>query len=851
MDWLPIDPLLGELVTAANRQRRLVIEAAPGAGKTTRLPWALAESELGRGGEILVAEPRRIAARLAAHRVAGERGTRVGERIGYSVRFEDVSGPNTRVRYVTDGVLLRQLTSAPGLPGVAAVVLDEQHERHLATDVAFALLGRTLASSRPDLAVVVMSATLDAEPVARRLGDCPRFRSEGRLHPLTLRHLSEPDPRPLALQLVTAVKTAVRDAPPGDILVFLPGASEIRAATTELQPIAAALGLQLLPLHGALTIDEQARAIERSGPRKVILSTNVAESSLTIDGVTCVIDSGLARVAVHSPWSGIAGLETRRISRASAAQRAGRAGRTAPGLVLRLYSRGDHDARPAHDPPEILRSDLSEVLLLLRGAGVTDISALPWLDAPPPVAVEAASRLLQALGATSADGDLTRIGARMLTLPAHPRLARVLAESERLGIAALGAEAAAILGERDPRLETRPNLRNTTGPTGADDRGDCDVTAIADPLAALRGASPPQLRRAGLDPQAVAAIERARRALQRNLRDTTPPGSEPSERRLRRALLTGFPDRVARRRSAAGRELVLATGDTARLAPHSVVHDAPFLVALAADTHPERSGKGGYLVRLACAIDPTWLFDLPGSALAETEELSFNAELERVERTSRLAFGSVTLDETRGAAPASPAAALVLARAARAAAWEADALASLTARLALLATHAPELGLPLLDPTAVDALLTASCAGATSFAELRAHSITERLLAELPAATQRALHELLPTTLTLPGGRRLIVHYPTGHAPFVASRLQDFFGLGETPRLCRGRIPLTLHLLAPNQREVQVTSDLASFWRQHYPTLRRELGRRYPKHAWPEDGATATPPAPHGRRSTR
>lgn len=848
MDPLPIDSLLPELVAAATTARRLVVEAPPGAGKTTRLPWALAQALGPDTGEVLVSEPRRLAARLAARRVASEHGQRLGDEVGYQVRFEDVSSPRTRLRYLTDGVLLRRLAGDPHLDGVGAIVLDELHERRLASDVALALVHRRLQRTRPDLVVVAMSATLEAEPVARLLGDCPRITSEGRLHPLTVRHLPAPDDRPLPAQILTAIRTALREGPPGDILVFVPGAAEIRAVLEAAGPLAADAGLELVPLHGELPIEEQARAVERRGRRKIVVSTNVAESSVTIDGVTTVIDSGLARVATCSPWSGVVRLETRPVSRAAAAQRAGRAGRTAPGLVLRLYTRGDHDGRPAHDSPEIARADLADVLLLLHGAGIADPRELTWLDPPPPAALRTAEELLAALGALDGEGRLTAVGHRLVELGVHPRLGRMLVECERRGIAAEGALAAAILGERDPRREARARVGDGGRTPRVDGRGDSDVSAIAERLAAAAGARADRLRREGLDPRTVAAITEARRVLLRSVRDRGPrPATDDAvEAALRYALLTGFPDRVARRRRPGEPALILASGDAARLGPASVVHDAPFLVALDADA-PPGAGRGGIVVRLASAIDPTWLLDLPGGALVESEEHVWNGDAERVERLTRLAYGSVTLDESRGRAPPSPAAATVLARAARAVAWEAEAIEAVTARLALVTAHAPELAAALGHAPAADALLEAACAEATSFAELRERPLVERLLAALPPAARRALDELAPTELRLPGGRRLRVQYRAGQPPAAATRLQDCFGLRAAPTICRGRVPLTLHLLAPNQRAVQVTADLAGFWERHYPELRRALMRRYPRHDWPEDGARATPPAPRGR----
>ncbi|HYG68817.1 MAG TPA: helicase-related protein, partial [Anaeromyxobacteraceae bacterium] len=413
MTPLPIDPVLPEIVAALRGGRSLVVEAPPGAGKTTRVPRALHDAGLSRAGEIVVLEPRRLAARLAARRVAEELGERLGETVGYQVRFEEVAGPRTRIRFVTEGLLTRRFLSDPALSGVAAVVLDEFHERHLAGDLALALLRRLQATARPDLKVVAMSATLDAAPVAAFLG-APAVRSEGRRFDVGIEFLSPEeaarDERLEAL-VARAVRRVVREEPDGHVLVFLPGAAEIRRAREALAAFASDGGIELLPLHGDLPPDEQDRAVRPSARRKVILSTNVAETSVTIEGVVAVVDSGLARVASHSPWSGLPTLEVRKVSRASAAQRAGRAGRTRPGRAIRLYTRHDHDARPAFDLPEIQREDLSETLLAVAAL---DARELEWFEAPPPAALEAARTLLVRLGATDGSGALTELGRRML-----------------------------------------------------------------------------------------------------------------------------------------------------------------------------------------------------------------------------------------------------------------------------------------------------------------------------------------------------------------------------------------------------------------------------------------------------
>jgi ATP-dependent helicase HrpB len=845
---LPIDPLLPEICRRLAEARCLVLEAPPGAGKTTRVPPALLEA-LPAGGEIVVSEPRRLAARLAAHRVAAESRERVGERIGYSVRFEDVSGPRTRIRYVTEGVLLRRLLDDPLLESVSAVLIDEVHERHLATDLCLALVHRLRQSSRPDLWLCVMSATIEADAIAEYLGGCPIVRSEGRLFPLTIEHQQRPDDRPLEKQVVSAVRRLITEQPDGHVLVFLPGAAEIRRASDALEPLAGAEGLAVLPLHGDLDLADQARAVEDGTRRKLVLSTNVAESSVTVEGVSAVVDSGMARVAGHSPWTGLPRLELAKVSRASATQRAGRAGRTRPGRVLRLYTRGDFETRPEHDSPEIARSDLSEALLMLYGAGV-DARALPFLDAPPEQALAAAERLLERLGAAQ-NRALTDVGQRMLAMPLHPRLARVLVEGERRGMASEAALAAALLSERDIRAGARTRF----GAASALDVlvGDSDVTALADLFeeAEAEGFAAHRVRALGLDSRALRAVERARRQIARvaKNRGRAPESAEEADRALRIAVLAGFCDRVAKRRAPASNELVLMSGGTARLAETSVVQRARLLVAI--DVDERRSGRSGALtVRLASAIEPEWLLDLHPDLLEASEELVWDDANERVMRVSRISCESVVLEEDRVPAPPSEQASELLLRMAltRAPGLVSD-LEGLAARVAVLRDALPEQNVPPLGEAELRAALVRACAGASSLSELRAVDLAAAVEAGFDDRLRRLLRDEAPERIQLPGGRSLLVHYERDKPPWVESRLQDFFGMSEAPRVGRGRVPLTLHLLAPNQRAVQVTSDLGGFWERHYATIRRELMRRYPRHAWPEDGRSAHPPEP--RRGDR
>lgn len=845
---LPIDDLLPRILEAVRSSGRLVVEAAPGAGKTTRVPAALLDAGLADGRSVVVTEPRRLAARLAARRVAEERGQRVGDEVGYAVRFEQAMSARTQLVYMTEGALLRKLVSEPHLADVGVVVLDELHERHLETDLLLALLQRLVRTERPDLKLVVMSATLRGIPLEEYL-DAPVVSSEGMLFPVRIEHASDPDDRPLERRVASAVRRVLRDGPGGDVLVFLPGAFEIRRSLEAVRRVAAEDGATALPLHGDLSIEEQVRAIEPAAGRKIILSTNVAESSITVAGVVTVVDTGLERVAGHDPWTGLPTLVTQKVSRASATQRAGRAGRTRPGRVVRLYTKGDYEARPEHDVPEVRRADLTGTLLALAAANVGNPSELAWLAPPPPAAVAAARALLTNLGAIDDRGELTAIGRRCLALPLPPRLARLVIAGENLGIAADAALLAALLGERDIRARERAHFDGS--------RVVHDIVAAPSDLLALAdlfretealGFSASTLRAAGLDGRAVRAVDRARRQLERRARNRAAPPRdfEEAESAACRAILTAFPDRVARRRPGKPRQLVLQSGQTAMLSDRSAVQTAPFLVAVDAD---QRSGRAP-VVRLASRIEPDWLLELFPDAVQTTETLTFNTETERVDRISRLTYGSVVLDEERGAADPSDEASSLLAQAVqRRLQLDRDArFARLKHRLALAARELPELELPSIGETELGDAVREACRGCTRLDEVDWSTVTRALLSRLSGEQRAALERELPEQVPLPGRRRVQVHYEPDRAPWIASRLQDFFGMEEGPRICRGRVPLVMHLLAPNQRAVQVTHDLAGFWTRHYPSLRRELGRRYPRHAWPEDGRTATPPARTSRR---
>jgi ATP-dependent helicase HrpB len=785
---LPIDPLLPAIRDHLRAASTLVLEAPPGAGKTTRVPPALLDLA---DGDVLVLEPRRLAARLAARFVASERGERVGETVGYQVRFEEVAGPRTRLRFLTEGVLTRRLLSDPSLQRVTAVLLDEFHERHLEGDLALALLRKLQQTRRPDLRLVVMSATLDAAPIAEYLGGARVLRSEGRQFPLAIEYTPH-SAAPLEARVESALARLALGGLNGHVLVFLPGAAEIRRTQSACEPLARRNGWLLAPLHGDQSPEEQDRAVGPSERPKIILATNVAESSITIEGVSAVIDSGLARVASHSPWSGLPTLEVARISQASANQRAGRAGRTGPGRAVRLYPLEDFVRRPAQDVPEVMRADLAPTALLLHAMGAGALDALPWLDAPPAAAVDHAADLLRQLGAYGP------LGREMARYPLHPRLARLVLEARHRGVAEDGATVAALLSA-GARLPSTPRHHTRS-----------DLLALLE---------------SEWEPHTAQVVRQVRRIV------APPRQSGRDDDALMISVLAAFPDRVARRRS--GDELQLAAGGAAQLAPSSTVLGAEFMVAVEAE---DRRDQKLPLVRLASAIEPDWLLDLFPDRVRESQRVEWNRAAERVESVEALMFGEIAIQQSRGAPDPEAAAAMLAAKAVEAGIGrfaDPDDIAAFETRLHFAAAHA-DLG----DLPDAEAALRSLAYGLKSFAELesaaRSGAVVRAMEQQLPPASRRLLDEIAPDRIRLPGGRQVRVHYEPGQPPWIASRLQDFFGMRQTPMVARGAVPLVIRLLAPNQRPVQMTTDLAGFWERLYPQVRRELSRRYPKHAWPE-----------------
>ncbi len=835
---LPVHEVLAEVVQALASERRCVLVAPTGAGKTTAVPPALDDAGL---GPVVVLEPRRLAARAAARRVAAERGARLGEAIGYHVRFDRRAGPRTRVTYATEGVFVRRLQDDPFLEGTGCVVLDEFHERSLDLDLSLALVRRVQLEARPELGLLVTSATLDAEAVARYLDGAPIVRSAGRLFPVGVRHLPPLAGERADAHVARGVREALAEAG-GDVLVFLPGTGEIRRARAALEPLARGGALELVELYGDLPPEEQYRALAPGAVRGVVLATNVAESSVTVPGVDAVVDSGLVRRPRSDPALGLERLAVERVSQASAEQRAGRAGRERPGRCLRLWSAADERALAPFDPPEVRRADPSAAVLQLLLWGERDLERFPWFEPPPPEALRRALALVRALGALDAAGALTPLGRRLARVPAPPRLARLLLEGARAGLAERAALACAFLGERDPRRRARDAGASRSG-------GESDVLdgVLALEAFAAHGASAaPEL-----EPAAARACLAAARQLERVAHDL---GREEGARArsadpdlaLLRALLAAFPDRLARRRADDPRRGVLASGRGVRLGPGCAVERGELFLAVDAE-----AGAGEALVRLASRVERGWV---DGGRTRAEIDCVFDQARARVVGRRRLFLGELVLEENETSADDAARAEALLAEAARreparALGLERPEVVALLARVAFLRRHCPELALPALDEAALAELAGELVVGRRSFEELARAPLAELLRARLPHEALRALEREAPERLEVPSGSWLRLDYAGGGAPVLAARIQELFGWRETPRVARGRVPVLLHLLAPSGRPQQVTDDLASFWRGAYFDVRKDLRRRYPRHDWPEDPLSAVASRGPRRRS--
>ncbi len=830
MDPLPIDKTLPEIVKALGQSPNLVIVAPPGAGKTTRVPVSLVEAGLIPRTLILL-QPRRVAARAAAHRIANENGWTLGNEVGYQVRFDRALTDRTRIQIVTEGILTRRLQGDPLLDGVDAVLLDEFHLRSLEGDLGLALLRDVQSSVRPDLKLIVMSATLEARPVAAFLGDCPVIESEGKLHPVDIEYEErrERGLGTLPQRVAHAVRHCLATIERGHVLVFLPGMGEIERCRALLDTLS---GVDVLRLHGSLPAAEQDRAVRPRCERAVILATNVAETSITIDGVTAVVDSGLVRVNHHDARTGLDRLDTERVSADSAAQRAGRAGRTAPGRVIRLWTRGEQREFLARTPPEIERVDLCGTVLELFAWGV-DPFEFNWFEPPEKSALARAIELLTELGALDGAGAITTRGRSLTRLPLHPRLGRLLFEAHAKGFVAEGAMVAALLAERDPlRAASGRSHRASDRPTGPS-----DILLRYD---LVTGRTTSAHADSSLDRNAAAQVRRAAKEIRRAASAAfgRSPTKRPTDDDLLRLLFVAFPDRLVKRRAKGDDCGIMVGGRGVRLGGRSVVRDAMLFVALELD-----GGRVDARVNAASAVSAEWL------DLTEETRLHFDHSQEQVVARRYDMYGDLCIGEHP--VSAEPAAALELLlkeafvdpiKALR----PSEEAQRFMARVECLRRWLPDLGLPVMDGDALGAMLPDLIRGSgdarrplRGFADLRRIDLLARLKSTLTYELLSALDRFAPDRISVPGGSAIRLVYEPGEPPILAVQVQQLFGLSETPTVAGGRIKVLLHLLAPSGRPVQVTDDLRSFWDNTYTQVRKDLRGRYPKHAWPEDPWTA------------
>ncbi len=826
---LPIEPALPALIAALRSAGRAVLLAPPGAGKTTRVPLALLDEPWLDGRRILLLEPRRVAARAAARRMAWTRQEPVGQTIGYRIRREVLSSRATRIEVVTEGILTRMLQSDPALEDVGLVIFDEFHERSLHADLGLALTLSSRSLLRPDLRVLVMSATLDGAAVAALLDDAPVITSEGRSHPVTTRHLPRrPDTR-IEPAVIEAVQQALA-ADPGDLLVFLPGAGEIRRVAGGLTGLPPEVDVR--PLHGTLPVEEQDRAIAPSpaGRRKVVLATSIAETSLTLEGVRVVIDSGLARVPRFSPRSGMTRLATVRVSRASADQRRGRAGRTAPGVCYRLWGALEDQHLEPRATPEILESDLAPLALELAAMGIHDPGDLAWLDPPPAGALAEGRALLRQLDAIDATGRVTPQGRAMADLGTHPRLAHLLLRGQAAGHGAAAARLTALLEERDP-------MRGTSGP------GDPDLQLRVDLVAGRE--NPPMYHGHRVDLAALHRIRQEARAWQQQLRQVAVTAAVPLS--TGGLLALAYPDRVGQRRpDQAGRFLLRNGVGAVTTAPSLLLTD--WIVA--ADLDGDRRESRIYL---GASMDQREVLQLFADQVEREDIVEWVDGGIKAVRRERL--GAIVLREGGLRSPAPDlvldAILTMIRRDGLGVLRWSEGATALRERLAFLRYQADAGGLAGAWPDVSDATLLATVAEwlAPALGEVRRAADLERidlaalLLDHLGWEQRRALDQLAPTHLTVPSGSRIALDYHDPANPVLAVRLQEVFGLQATPRIGGGQVPVTMHLLSPARRPVQVTRDLAGFWRTSYFDVRKDMRGRYPKHIWPEDPSQAVPTA--------
>ncbi|WP_448875004.1 ATP-dependent helicase HrpB [Desulfobulbus propionicus] len=819
---LPIRAVLPEL-RAALARGSAVLAAPPGSGKTTVVPLALLKEPWLKKKKILILEPRRLATRAAAVRMASLLGETVGQSVGYQVRFDRRISAQTRIEVVTEGILTRRLQNDAGLENVGLVIFDEFHERSLHADLALALC-LDLCQLREDLRLLVMSATLDTAPIARLLGGAPVVTGQGRMFAVETTYLD----RPARERIAEVVAGGVRRMLPleGDLLVFLPGSGEIRETMALLQDDPALNDRLILPLFGELSVRDQDRAIvpDPEGQKRIILATAIAETSLTIEGIRCVIDSGWSRLPAFDPASGLSRLNTVRVSRATAAQRTGRAGRLGPGQCLRLWTREEQHSLPPFHPPEIVNADLAELALELALWGVRDPGELRWLDLPRSGPLNQARDLLRDLQAIDRQGRITPLGRTLAELPLHPRLAHMLLQARTQGLESLGCDLAALLSERDPWHGRA---------MGA------DIGERLRLLAAWREQGERAVRKLGGDPHLCRRVDQASRQWQRD----TSPSTQWDQEDVGNLLIAAYPERIARRRPGQRERYQLAGGRGVSLPPTDPLAGSDYLVAALVD-----GGHGEGRIFLAASVDLAVIRRHHPHLLVSEEQVRWDMDSARVIASSRTRLGALVVEEHPLSDLSPQAVRTALLQGIRTMGlaclpWSREAR-QVQARLVSLRRWQPEANWPDLNDSA---LLNDLCwlepfvDGITRIEQLQRLDLQQILLAPLDWPRRQALDRLAPRAIVVPSGSTIRIDYQIDGPPVLAVRLQELFGLATTPMVFEGRVPLLLHLLSPARRPIQVTTDLESFWRSGYPHVKKELKGRYPKHAWPDDPLAAEP----------
>lgn len=844
MTPLPIYEIEDDLVAALQAEPRLIVQAPTGSGKSTQVPQMLLDHGLADDGQIIVLQPRRLPTRMLARRVAQERRVRLGDEVGYQIRFDNVSSPNTRIKFVTEGVLLRMMLDDPNLNGVAALVFDEFHERHLFGDIS---LGRALqlqTTFRSDLKLIVMSATLQAETLADYLSPCRILTSEGRTFPVDVHYLDrQPDPRRTPIWELAARETdrLLSSGEEGDALIFMPGAYEIHRTIQALQGTPAGRQARVLPLHGELSVADQDAALESYGQRKIIVSTNVAETSLTIEGIRVVVDSGLARMARFDPFRGINTLLVEKISQASADQRGGRAGRTAPGVCLRLWTEKEHRSRAPAEPPEIRRLDLSEILLTLKASGITEWTDFPWLDAPEPRSLERAESLLKDLGALHPHTrEITPTGRRMVSFPTHPRYSRMLlagADHQCLPSIAL---AAALTQSREiliRRVDSRTgDKREDT--LGKETESDFFLLIRAWQHAASHRFSVPECEKIGVHANAARQAGQTFRQLldiarRQGLDTDDDTGSGES---FRKCLLLGFSDHVAVQTDSATMRCRLTHGRRGVLARETAVRNARLLVATEIREIDLKKGEVTVLLNQITAIEEAWLTELFPDEVATRRQVRFDSVQRRVMSRTEKVFRDLVLDASDSDDVSDDDSGRALAEEiingkGTLKNWN-HGVEQWIARLNCLSRWMPELEMPSISSDDRRYLTEQICHGARSLREVKDRPVIPVVKSWLSREQQGWLDQFAPEQIELPRGRRPRIVYSEEAPPTISARVQDLYDLNDNLRIANDSVELVIQVLAPNQRPIQVTRDMSRFWTDSYPEIRKQLQGRYPKHEW-------------------